>query len=141
MFDGDRFYTGDLGFKDDQGWVYITGRSKNVIVTKTGKNIYPEELEVLVNSLPMVTDCMVYGKEEEDGRDMIVAAQILPDEEYIRENISENMTEEEMFDMFKEEVHRINMTLPDYKRIRNIMLRKEDFIRTTTKKIKRQENL
>lgn len=84
---------------------------------------------------------MVYGKEEEDGRDMIVAAQILPDDEYIKENISENMTEEEMFDMFKEEVHKINMTLPDYKRIRNIMLRKEDFIRTTTKKIKRQENL
>lgn len=136
-----KFYTGDLGFKDEEGWVYITGRSKNVIVTKTGKNIYPEELEVLVNSLPIVTDCMVYGKEEEDGRDMIVAAQILPDEEYIRENISENMTEEEMFDMFKEEVHKINMTLPDYKRIRNIMLRKEDFIRTTTKKIKRQENL
>ena len=136
-----KFYTGDLGFKDEQGWVYITGRSKNVIVTKTGKNIYPEELEVLVNSLPIVTDCMVYGREEEDGKDMIVAAQILPDMEYISEHIAEGMSEEQLYAMFKDEVHKINVTLPDYKRIRNIMIREEDFIRTTTKKIKRQANL
>lgn len=140
MKDG-KFYTGDLGFKDEDGWVYITGRSKNVIVTKTGKNIYPEELEVLVNSLPTVTDSMVYGREEEDGKDYIVAVQILPDEEYIKEHVSADMDEKQLFEMFRDEIHKINMTLPDYKRIRNILVRKEDFIRTTTKKIKRQANL
>ena len=135
------FHTGDLGFMDDKGWVHITGRSKNVIVTKTGKNIYPEELELYVNKLPQVTESMVYGKEEYGGRDYIVAVQILPDMEYIREQMGEDASEEEIFEMFRDEIYKINKTLPDYKRIRNIIVRKEDFVRTTTKKIKRQENL
>lgn len=134
------FHTGDLGFIDEKGWAYITGRSKNVIVTKTGKNIYPEELELMVNALPAVTDSMVYGKEEEDGVDYIVAVQILPDMEYIRENMGD-LSEKEIFEMFKDQIYDINRKIPDYKRIRNIIVRKEDFIRTTTKKIKRQSNL
>ena len=135
------FHTGDLGFMDEKGWVHITGRSKNVIVTKTGKNIYPEELEILVNALPQVTESMVYGKEEDGGRDYIVAVQILPDMEYIKEHMGEDVSEEEVFEMFREEIYQINRSLPDYKRIRNIIVRKEDFVRTTTKKIKRQANL
>lgn len=135
------FHTGDLGFMDEKGWVHITGRSKNVIVTKTGKNIYPEELEILVNALPQVTESMVYGKEEDGGRDYIVAVQILPDMEYIKEHMGEDVSEEEVFEMFREEIYQINKSLPDYKRIRNIIVRKEDFVRTTTKKIKRQANL
>ena len=135
------FHTGDLGFMDDKGWVHITGRSKNVIVTKTGKNIYPEELEVLVNGLPEVTESMVYGKEEDGGKDYIVAVQILPDMEYIKAHMGENVSDKEIFEMFKDKVYDINKALPDYKRIRNIAVRKDDFIRTTTKKIKRQANL
>ena len=135
------FHTGDLGFMDEKGWVHITGRSKNVIVTKTGKNIYPEELEILVNALPQVTESMVYGKEEDGGRDYIGAVQILPDMEYIKEHMGEDVSEEEVFEMFREEIYQINKSLPDYKRIRNIIVRKEDFVRTTTKKIKRQANL
>ena len=135
------FHTGDLGFFDDKQWLHITGRSKNVIVTKTGKNIYPEELELMVNDLPEVTDSMVYGKEEAGGRDYIVAVQILPDMEYIKEVKGMELTEEELNEMFRDKIFEINKALPDYKRIRNITVRDEDFVRTTTKKIKRQANL
>lgn len=135
------FYTGDLGFLDKEGWLYITGRSKNVIVTKTGKNIYPEELEVLINQIPEVKESMVYAKEEDGGNDYIVAVQILPEMEIIVENMGEDVSEKEIFEMFTEKINEINNSLPNYKRVRNIQVREKDFIRTTTKKIKRQANL
>ena len=135
------FYTGDLGFLDKEGWFYITGRSKNVIVTKTGKNIYPEELEVLINQIPEVKESMVYAKEEDGGNDYIVAVQILPEMEIIVENMGEDVSEKEIFEMFTEKINEINNSLPNYKRVRNIQVREKDFIRTTTKKIKRQANL
>ena len=135
------FYTGDLGFLDKEGWLYITGRSKNVIVTKTDKNIYPEELEVLINQIPEVKESMVYAKEEDGGNDYIVAVQILPEMEIIVENMGEDVSEKEIFEMFTEKINEINNSLPNYKRVRNIQVREKDFIRTTTKKIKRQANL
>lgn len=135
------FYTCDLGFLDKEGWLYITGRSKNVIVTKTGKNIYPEELEVLINQIPEVKESMVYAKEEDGGNDYIVAVQILPEMEIIVENMGEDVSEKEIFEMFTEKINEINNSLPNYKRVRNIQVREKDFIRTTTKKIKRQANL
>lgn len=135
------FYTGDLGFLDKEGWLYITGRSKNVIVTKTGKNIYPEELEVLINQIPEVKESMVYAKEEDGGNDYIVAVQILPEMEIIVENMGKDLSEKEIFEMFTEKINEINNSLPNYKRVRNIQVREKDFIRTTTKKIKRQANL
>lgn len=135
------FYTGDLGFLDKEGWLYITGRSKNVIVTKTGKNIYSEELEVLINQIPEVKESMVYAKEEDGGNDYIVAVQILPEMEIIVENMGEDVSEKEIFEMFTEKINEINNSLPNYKRVRNIQVREKDFIRTTTKKIKRQANL
>ncbi len=131
------FHTGDLGFVDESGWLYITGRSKNVIVTKTGKNIYPEELEALVNSLDGVKDSLVYGREEDGGQDIIVAVQIIPD----RDELPVGISPEELDQKFREEISNLNMDLPSYKRIRNIVIREEDFVRTTTKKIKRQDNL
>lgn len=135
------FYTGDLGFMDNEGWLYITGRSKNVIVTKTGKNIYPEELEILVNHIPEVTESMVYAKEEDGGNDYIVAVQILPDMDIIKERMGDDVSKKEIFEMFTDRINELNTTLPNYKRIRNIQVREDDFIRTTTKKIKRQANL
>lgn len=134
------FYSGDLGFLDNQGWLYITGRAKNVIVTKTGKNIYPEEIEVLVNDLSYVEDCMVYGLKEEHGEEYYVAVQIKPDYEAIKADKGE-LDDTQIFELFKDLIYEINKDLVSYKRIKKIQIRKEDFVRTTTKKIKRQDNI
>lgn len=136
------FHTGDLGFMDPAGWLYITGRKKNVIVTKTGKNIYPEELEQMVNKLPFVTECMVYGLEGmETGDGTIVAVQARPDYEAIKESFSREMDKEDIYELIKKEIAELNQKIPNYKRIRHIVIRDEEFVKTTTHKIKRQANL
>lgn len=134
------FYSGDLGFLDKDGWLYITGRAKNVIVTKTGKNIYPEEIEVLVNDIKYVEDSMVYGMKEEHGEEYYVAVQIKPDMEAIKEDKGD-LSDKEVYELFKDLIYEINKNLVSYKRIKKIQIRKEDFVRTTTKKIKRQDNI
>jgi len=135
------FHTGDLGFIDKNDWLYITGRKKNVIVTKTGKNIYPEELEELLKDNPYVKESMVYGLEDDKGEGMSVAVQIIPDTEAIENDFGKGKSETEIHDILKESLHSINEKLPSYKRIRNIVVRDQDFVKTTTKKIKRNANL
>lgn len=136
------FHTGDLGFMDPAGWLYITGRKKNVIVTKTGKNIYPEELEQMVNKLRFVNECMVYGLESmETGDGTIVAVQVRPDYEAIKESFSREMDKEDIYELIKKEIAENNQKMPNYKRIRHIVIRDEEFVKTTTHKIKRQANL
>lgn len=135
------FYTGDLGFLDSEGWLYITGRKKNVIVTKTGKNIYPEEVEYYVNKNRFIQDSMVYGQIGEDDEDTVVSVQIIPDYENIMQEFGKSFDEDEIYSLMKEEISEINQKLPVYKRIRNIVIRKEDFVRTTTKKIRRHKNV
>ncbi len=148
----DWFHTGDLGFIDQEGWLYITGRQKNVIVTRTGKNIYPEELEAKLNLEEYIAEAMVYGVDEEEG-DTEVWAQIYPDYEKIKETLGIDPNEEnistlikdqrkkEIFKLFDENVKDVNETLAVYKRIKNIIVREEDFVRTTTKKIKRKDSI
>lgn len=133
------FNTGDLGFVDEKGWIYITGRSKNVIVTKTGENIYPEEIEEIVMRSPFVKDCMVYAlnRKSED----IVAIQILPDEEAFLEENGAVPDEEEMEQFMNQLIRDVNSQLTVNQMIRRVIVRKEDFIRTTTLKIKRQANI
>ncbi len=133
------FNTGDLGFTDNEGWLYLTGRHKNVIVTKSGKNIYPEEIEEVINSLPCVSECMVYGLLS--GNEDIVAVQVLPDLENIEEVLGHKPDEDEIYKHVKNAVNEANMTMTSYKRVKQVVIRKEDFIRTTTKKIKRQDNI
>ncbi|MEG0918523.1 MAG: AMP-binding protein [Anaerovoracaceae bacterium] len=135
------FKSGDLGFLDKDGWVYLTGRSKNVIVTKTGKNIYPEEIEIIVNANKFVEESMVYGVEGEKNEDTIITVQIKPDEAALKEENLEEYTKDQLQEFFKEEIYKINVQLPSYKRIKNIIIREEDFIRTTTKKIIRKANM
>lgn len=134
------FHTGDLGFTDNDGWLYLTGRSKNIIVTKTGKNIYPEEIEAVVRNLDFVADCMVYGVKEKNEEEYRVSVQILPDYEALK-NKKDGMSEEDIYEMFREEIYQMNKKLASYKRVKDIIIRKKDFIRTTTKKIKRYENI
>lgn len=135
------FYTGDLGFLDREGWLYLTGRKKNVIVTKTGKNIYPEEVEIYLNENKYVQESLVHGVAEDDGEDLRVSAQIRPDYEIIYEEFGEDFPEEEVHALIKKVVGEINEKLPVYKRVRGFTLRKEDFVKTTTKKIQRHKNI
>lgn len=135
------FYTGDLGFLDGEGWLYLTGRKKNVIVTKTGKNIYPEELEVCLNENQYVQESLVHGTDQEEGEDIRVSAQLRPDYETIYGEYGENFSDEEVHSLMKEVIDQINEKLPVYKRIRGFVVRKEDFVKTTTKKIQRHKNI
>ena len=133
-------HSGDLGFMDPDGWLYITGRSRNIIVTKTGKNIYPEEIEAVIRNLDYVVDCMVYGVKEKNEEEYRITVQIFPDYEAL-EKAKGNMTDDEIFELFKEEIYQMNRKLASYKRVKDIIIRKTDFVRTTTRKIKRQENI
>lgn len=133
------FHTGDLGFIDAEGWLYITGRKKNVIVTKTGKNIYPEEVEMYINRNRYIQESMVYGVEKDD--DTLVSAQVRPDYDVIFEEFGEDYKDDDIKTLIKESMKNVNEGLPVYKRVRDFVIRKEDFIKTTTKKIKRYKNM
>ncbi len=135
------FYTGDLGFMDENGWLYITGRKRYVIVTKTGKNIYPEELEAHLLKNKYIEECMVYGMDPEDNNDTIVSAQVRPNYEVIYEEYGSAFPDEQVYFLLKRTIADMNVDLPNYKHIRQVVLRKNEFIKTTTKKIKRQDSL
>ena len=135
------FYTGDLGFLDDEGWLYITGRKKNVIVTKTGKNIYPEEVEFYINRNKYIQESLVHEFFDENSDDTQVGAQIRPNYDVIYEEFGESFGEEEVQSLIKRVISDINEKLPIYKRVRNIAVRKDEFIKTTTKKIQRFKNI
>ncbi len=135
------FYTGDLGFLDDEGWLYITGRKKNVIVTKTGKNIYPEEVEYYINRNKYIQESLVHGLFDEDSDDTQVSAQIRPNYDVIYEEFGETFGEEEVQSLIRRVIAEINEKLPIYKRVRNIIVRRDEFVKTTTKKIQRHKNI
>ena len=132
------FYTGDLGYLDKKGFLHITGRKKNVIVLKNGKNVYPEELEQLIGELPYVQENMVFGKEKDD--DFVVSVKIVYNNDYM---LSKNnkITEEEIKDLIWQDVKKINKGLPKYKYIKNLIVTDEPMIKTTTAKVKRFEEI
>lgn len=131
------FHTGDLGFVDRDGWLYLTGRKKNVIVTKTGKNIYPEEIELYVNKNKYVHESLVHGVDEDEDAGTTVGIQVHPAYEVIYEEFGAEYDDANIHMLIKEVIKDINERLPVYKRIRNISIRKDEFIKTTTKKIQR----
>ena len=128
------FYTGDLGYQDDDGFVYITGRKKNVLITKNGKNVYPEEIEALLNDSDYIEETMVYLKPVKD--DLVLSAEIRVNKEYIEENFKD-ISKEELKKIIWEEVKRIQQDLVIYKHIKEIHIRETEFEKTTTLKIKR----
>ena len=132
------FYTGDLAYIDKEGFIFITGRKKNVIVLKNGKNIYPEELETLVGQLPYVAENMVYGKEK--GDDLVVSVKIVYDKDYAKNNWS-NKTQEEIEKIIWDDIKKINSTMPNYKHIKNLIVTDKEMIKTTTAKVKRYEEM
>ena len=135
------FYTGDLGYLDKNGCLAITGRSKNLIVLKNGKKVFPEELETLVNRLDLVEECMVYGMpDEKDKNDVKLSIKIVYNKEIVKEKYSDK-TEEELYKIIWNEIKEINKTLPRYKYIKGMILTDEELIKTTTKKVKRQEEM
>ena len=137
------FHTGDLGYFDLRGNLVITGREKNVIVTSNGKNIFPEELESLINKVPLVGESMVYGKKRNNSdKDVIVALRITLDKEQMEEKFGKNMpSDAEIYGIISEEIKRINRMMSPYKAIKELEIKKDDFIKTTTMKIKRKEEI
>lgn len=133
-----KFYTGDLGRLDEDGYLFVTGRKKNVIVLKNGKNIYPEELEERLSKLPFVSEVMVYGKDKED--DLLVSAKIVYSKEYFKENAPEK-SEAEIGAWIKEEIAKINEFLPAYQHIKNLVIQTAPLSKTSTAKVKRQEEI
>ncbi len=133
-----RLYTGDLGYIDEEGYVYITGRKKNVIVTKNGKNIFPEEVEAYLAKCPYVKESLVWGRFYEDSGETEVNAQIVVDIDEIKEKLNLNIiSNDEVHKLIQSEIKEINKLMPLYKRIKDFTIREEEFAKTTTKKIKR----
>ena len=134
-------YTGDLGYFDKDGYLTLTGRYKTMIVLKNGKKIFPEELETLVNRLELVQECMVFGMpDKEDKNDIKLSIKIVYNEEVVKEKY-EGINEEELYKIIWEQIKKINTTFPRYKHIQNMILTKEELIKTTTKKVKRHEEM
>ena len=132
------FYTGDLGYLDKDGFLFITGRKKNVIVLKNGKNIYPEELEVLINNLPYVSESMVFGHPKDD--DLVVSVKIVYNKDYISEKYGD-ISEKEIKEIIWKDIKKINSGLSNYKHIKNLIITDEPMIKTTTQKVKRFEEM
>ena len=131
------FNSGDIGYLDKDGFLFITGRSKNVIVTQNGKNIYPEEIELMLGKIPEIKECMVYGKEIEGEKELTITARVIPNYEEIEELHGKDLTEEQIHDIIWEEIKKVNRTLTSYKAIKKLEIKKGDFEKTTTMKIKR----
>lgn len=132
------FHTGDLARQDKDGYFFITGRMKNVIVLKNGKNIYPEELETLIGKLPYVEESMVFGYPKDD--DLVVSVKIVYNKDYVKQNFGD-ISEEELYNKIWTDVKQINQELTNYKHIKKLIISDEPMIKTTTAKIKRFEEI
>ena len=134
------FRTGDLGTCDRHNCYKLTGRSKNVIVTKNGKNIFPEEVELYLNTNPIIEESIVFADDVDD--ETLVSAMIYPNYEQIKNNLKrQELTKEDIQKTVDEAVKDVNKKLPKYKKIRSYDISETEFEKTTTKKIKRQVNI
>lgn len=129
-------YTGDYGRFDSEGFLYICGRKKNVIVTKNGKNVFPEEVEYYLQQSEYIEEVVVYGTLDEKSEDTVIYAEIFPNFEALKEELGE-IGEEELRRFMKTVIDEANEQMPLYKRVKRFKLRQEEFEKTTTRKIKR----
>lgn len=119
--------TGDLGYIDQKGYVYIIGRKKNVIIAPNGENVYPEEIESFINQIPYIKESIVYEDKHQ------ICAKIILEKQY--------RNQEKIRQKVKEEIQNLNQNLQKYKRIKNIIISKEELKRTSTNKIKRKAKI
>lgn len=134
VFSDGWFCTGDLGYADKSGRYHISGRCKNVIVTRNGKNVYPEDLEYRLNKSPYITESLVYGEKGD-----VVSCEVIADKEAIAKKTGKsNPSDEDIKAVINESVRSLNRHLPSYKRIKKVTVRKEEFTKTSTHKIKRK---
>ena len=140
---GGWFHSGDFGIMDDDGWLYITGREANIIVTKTGKNVFPEELEAVLNQSPYIEELMVYAAEDKKRGGALISAQIRPDYTRIAEEFGADAAADDgrVMDILRGVIVAFNSEVANYKRIRHISIRAEEFVKTPTKKIVRRRNV
>ena len=133
------FHTGDLGYIDKDGFLHISGRKKNVIIAANGKNVFPEEIEDLLNRSPLIQESMVYGESTGDYNEKIKAQVVVDGEALISrsEAKKQKITEDWIRQVVRTEINKVNKQLPSYKRIQDFLVREEEFAKTTTQKIKR----
>ena len=135
------FYTGDLAYFDKEGYLFLAGRKKDMIVLKNGKKVFPDELETLINRMDEVSECIVYGMpDNKDKNDLKLSVKIVYDKEVVNEKYP-NATQQELEDIIWQKIKEINKTFPPYKYIKNMILTDKELIKTTTKKVKRQEEI
>jgi len=135
------FYTGDLGYIDKKGFLFITGRRKDMIVLKNGKKVFPEELETLVNRIYEVEESFVYRMPEEDDKSKIkVAIKVVYNKDKAKEKYGD-ISEEDLYNKIWNQIKDVNKTLPPYKYIKHMILTDKPLIKTTTQKIKRKEEI
>jgi len=137
------FKTGDSGYVDEEGYYFIVGRVKNLIVTRAGKNIYPEEIEGILLKSPYIAEVLVTGRTGSDSDKMLVdsvEAIVVPDYEYLERQAEirgNEFTEQELNSIIKSEINKLCADIADYKRVKSFRIREDEFIKTSTKKIKR----
>jgi len=142
------FRSGDIGYVDDDKFVFITGRSKNVIVTQNGKNIYPEEIENLLGKIPEIKEVMVYGKEpneeqakKKDDMELIITARVIPNKDEIENLYGKGKTDKEIYDIIWNHIKEVNKQLTSYKAVKALEIKEGEFEKTSTMKIKRYKEL
>jgi len=135
------FKTGDLGYIDKKGFLFLKGRRKSVIVLKNGKNIFPEEIESVINRTDGIKESFVYGKpEENDETDLKLCVKIVYDKDLVKD-IYGTETEKQILDVMWDKIKEINKTMPPYKYIKEVSITETELIKTTTLKIKRHEEM
>ncbi len=133
-------HTGDMGYINEQGFIFITGRLKNVIVTENGKNVYPEEVETYLQRNEFIQECMVYAETDALGNETVISAHIYPDFNAVAKTLGDDYTEDQLKELIGAQIKIVNKQMAPYKKVQQFDIRHDEFIKTTTKKIKRFAN-